>query len=990
MNIKELNHYYNKFKYGEDIFYQLMQNRVRDILLVSTFYDAYIFEQDGQLTDLIYGEFRKLNLSSAPRINSVPTASEAISALKERKYDLVITMMRIGDMTPFQLARHVKENYKNVPVLLLLNNKADFAFIEKYKDDMKYIDNTFLWSADTKLFLAMIKNMEDILNVKHDTEKGLVRVILLVEDSINYYSLYLPLLYGVIMRQTQRLIEEELNEVNQKLRMRIRPKVILARNYDDAVKIYEKYKDYLLCVISDVRFERAGIEDPHAGFRLIKKIRSEMPDIPIILQSAESENEEMAKSMQVTFLNKNSDQLLHKLRLFFINHLGFGNFAFKDKDLNTITEAFSMADFEHKIDLIPDDSLLYHSRSNHFSNWLIAHGEINIAKKIRPIQVEDFPSIGSLRSYIKDVFSNVRKQKYRGKIINFESRHLSELNQIVKMREGSLGGKGRGLAFLNALLTSMEMEKKFPGVNISLPSTAIIGTYEFDIFIENNHITDKLSQTDLSDEEIDQIFINSDLTEELTEKLTIFLEEIKYPIAVRSSSLLEDSQLQPFAGIYRTYMLPNNNPNKEIRLKQLTNAIKLVYASVHLLETRKYIEALSYKTEEEKMAVIIQEVVGKNHGEGFYYPHISGVGQSYNFYPTSYMEHSDGIATIALGLGLAVVEGKYNYRFCPKYPNCELLPQDEMLKNTQKDFYAIDLNSLDFDLTKGEEATLVKLDLKKAETLGTINHIVSVWDYQNGIFIDGLHAQGPRILTFANILKYSYFPLAKILEELLGIGEASLGIPVEIEFAVDLTKNEKKGELPTFYILQIRPLSINPVSYFIDADMIDKKNLLLYTNQGMGNGVIENIKDVIYVDPDKFNKTQTEDIQKEIEILNQNLKNLDRNYILMGPGRWGTRDRFLGIPVKWSQINQARAIIEFSLPDFAIDASQGTHFFHNLVAMNIGYFNIWHGSSESFIDWDWLKSQQVITKLNYCVHCQIDHSLVIRMDGKHGIAIISK
>lgn len=988
MKTKELNHYYNKFKYGEDIFYQLMQSRVRDILLVSTFYDAFIFEQDGQLSDLIYGEYRKLNLTTAPRINSVPTASEAINALKDRKYDLVITMMRIGDMTPFQLARHVKEHYKNTPVLLLLNNKADFAFIEKYKDEMKYIDNTFLWSADTKLFLAMIKNMEDILNVRHDTEVGLVRVILLVEDSINYYSLYLPLLYSVIMRQTQRLIEEELNEVNQKLRMRIRPKVILARNYDDAIKIYEKYKEFLLCVISDVRYERSGLEDPHAGFRLIKKIRSEMPDIPVILQSAESENEEIAKNLNVTFLDKNSDQLLHKLRQFFVSHLGFGNFAFKDKEMKTITEATSMADFEHKIDLIPDESLLYHSRSNHFSNWLIAHGEINIAKKIRPVQVEDFPDIKSLRAYIKEVFTNVRKQKYRGKIINFESRHLSELNQIVKMSEGSLGGKGRGLAFLNALLTSMEMEKKFPGNNISLPSTAIIGTYEFDLFIERNHINERIIGK--NDEEIDQIFISGDLSEELVEKLKIYLEEITYPIAVRSSSLLEDSQLQPFAGIYRTFMLPNNHPGLAVRLVQLMDAIKLVFASVYLYETKKYIESLSYKIEEEKMAVIIQEVVGKNHGGGFYYPHISGVGQSYNFYPTSYMEHSDGIATIALGLGIAVVEGKYNYRFCPKYPTCELLPQDELLRNTQKDFFGIDLNNTEFDLTKGEEATLAKLDLKKAEAHGTINHIVSVWDYQNGIFIDGLYAPGPRILTFANVLKYSYFPLAKILEEMLSIGEASLGIPVEIEFAVDLSKNEKKNEFPTFYILQIRPLSINPVSYFIDADLIDKKSLLLYTNQSMGNGVIENINDVIYVNPEKFNKTKTEDIQKEIEILNHRLMAENRNYLLMGPGRWGTRDRFLGIPVKWSQISQARAIVEFSLPDFTIDASQGTHFFHNLVAMNIGYFNVWHGSSESFIDWTWLKEQPIVEQMNYCVHCRFDHPLIIRMDGKHGIAIISK
>lgn len=990
MNIKELNHYYNRFKYGDDIFYQLMQHRIRDILLVSTFYDAFIFEQDGQLNDLIYGDYKQLNLTTAPRINSVPTASEAIKALKERQYDLVITMMRIGDMTPFQLARYVKQNYANLPVLLLLNNKADFALIEKYKDEMKYIDNTYLWSADTKLFLAMVKNIEDMMNMELDTQRGLVRVILLVEDSINYYSLYMPLLYSVVMRQTQRLIEEELNDLGRRLRMRVRPKIILARNFEEAVKIYEKYKEYLLCVISDVRFERAGIEDPHAGFKLIKKIRSEMPDMPVILQSAESENQLIADSINVTFLDKNSDQLLAKLRRFFIDHLGFGNFVFKDSQMNVICEAKSLADFQKMIDDIPDESLLFHSRSNHFSNWLIAHGEVQIANKIRTVKVEDFKDLSELRDFIKDVFENVRKMKYKGKIINFEARNLSEVNQIVRLAEGSLGGKGRGLAFLNALLSSMEFEKRFENVNISLPSTAIIGTNEFDLFVEKHHIGELIKNK--SDIEIDEIFISCALSDDLINKLSIYLMEIDYPIAVRSSSLLEDSQLQPFAGIYRTFMLPNNHQRFEVRLEQLMNAIKLVFASVYLQETRNYIEALSYKTEEEKMAVIIQEVVGKNHGEGYYYPHVSGVAQSYNFYPTSYMEHDDGIATIALGLGKAVVEGKYNYRFCPKYPETDLLTAEEIIRNSQKDFYAIDLNQNEFDLLKGEDATLIKLGLKSSEKHQTLNQLVSVWDYENKMMIDGNYETGMKVLTFASILKYKYFPLAKILEELMQIGEVSLGIPVELEFALDLSKNEIKKERPTFNILQIRPLSVNPVSYYIDADLINKKDLMLYTNQGMGNGVIDDVYDVVYVDPILFDKTQTIEIQNEIDYFNHQLRQQNRPYILLGPGRWGTRDRFLGIPVKWSNINFAKAIVEFGIKDFAIDASQGTHFFHNLVAMNIGYFNVKYSQTDTdeFIDWDWLKEQTIFEKKSYCVHCRFDHPLIIKMDGKHGIALIGK
>ncbi len=990
MDITELNHYYNKFKFGEDIFYQLMQNRVRDILLVSTFYDAFIFEQDGQLSELIYGDYKQLNLSTAPRINSVPTAQEAITALEDRKYDLVITMMRIGEMTPFQLARYVKDNYRKIPVLLLLNNKADFALIEQYKDEMKYIDNTFLWSADTKLFLAMVKNIEDQMNVKEDTQKGLVRVILLVEDSINYYSLYLPILYGVVMRQTQRLIEEELNDLDRRLRMRIRPKVILARNYEEAIKMYEKYKEYLLCVISDVRYQRNGEEDPHAGFKLVKHIRNEKPDIPVILQSAEDKNQLIAENMNITYLNKNSKQLLQELKQFFIDHLGFGNFAFKDKHMNVITEAVSLADFQTKIDIIPDESILYHSKSNHFSNWLIAHGEINIAKKIRKLTVEDFPDIDSLRSYIKNVFGNVRKQKYRGKIINFESRNLDELNQIVRLTEGSLGGKGRGLAFLNALLTSMELEKKYEGVNLSLPSTAIIGTNEFDLFIEENKINERIM--DKSDEEIDQIFIQGELSTLLKERLKIYLEEIEYPIAIRSSSLLEDSQLQPFAGVYRTFMLPNNHPAIDVRLDQVMTAVKLVFASVFLHETRSYIEGLSYKIEEEKMAVIIQEVVGQNQGESYFYPHISGVAQSYNFYPTSYMLHEDGISNIALGLGKAVVEGAFNYRFCPKFPANELVPNEELIRNSQKEFFAIDLNQSDFDLAKGEDATLIKLDLKTAERHNTLNHLVSVWDYENSLLVDDISIKGYKVLTFSGILKYDKFPLAKMLVDLLQIGEISLGIPVEIEFAVDLGNRNNRNENPTFYILQIRPLSVNPVSYYIDANLIDKNNLLLFTNFAMGNGIINDVCDVVYVDPDKFDKVKTEQIQAEIDYFNSTLKAQGRPYILLGPGRWGSRDRFLGIPVKWSNISFAKTIIEYALPDFVIENSQGTHFFHNLVAMNIGYFNIplHTATQESFIDWDWLKSQIPVERTEYCVHCHFSKHMLIRMDGKHGLAVIEK
>ena len=988
MKMEELNYYYNKFKFGEDIFHQLMQRRVRDILLVSTFYDAFIFEQDGRLSEQIFGEYRQLNLSTAPRITSVPTGAEALEKLKHHSYDLVITMMRIGEIGPFELAKRVKDAQPDLTVLLLLNVASDYVIWENHEEERKYIDDVFLWNGDTKLFLAMVKNVEDAMNVRFDTTHGLVRVILLVEDSVHYYSMFLPSLYSVIMKQTQKLIEEEVSDINKHLRMRIRPKVLMAHNFEEATELYEKYKDYMLCVISDVRYKVGGEVDAHAGFKLIKQILSKNRDLPMILQSSEDENEAPAKELGVHFLNKNSKHLFKDLREYMVYNLGFGNFIFRNTDGNIIDEASNIAEFEEKILKIPVDSLEFHSRFNHFSNWLIAHGEVQIAKKIRPMKIEDFDSRNELRQFLYHIFRTVRIEKNRGKIINFDAVSLAEMNQVIRLTEGSLGGKGRGLAFLNALLCTMDYEKKFENTAISLPSTAIIGTNEFDQFVERNAIMDKVQGRE--DDEIDEIFIRGKLSESLVNRLEIYLDHVKYPIAVRSSSLLEDSQAQPLAGVYRTFMLPNNHEDKMHRLRQLMDAIKLVFASVYLSDARNFLDALNFKAEEEKMAVIIQETVGCLKGENYYYPHISGVAQSYNFYPTSHMQHADGIANIALGLGKSVVEGKLNYRFCPRYPQIDMLPQEDMMRNSQKDFYALNLSNNDFNLTKGEEITLSRLTLKDAEKHDTLKYLASVWDYENYRLTDNLQERGLKVLTFSSILKYNYFPLAKIVEELLEIGEIALGIPVEIEFAVNLDHDKCFAGKPTFYILQIRPLSVSTDAYRIDAENLDKNELLMYTEHGMGNGVIEELKDIIYLDPNCFEKTMTHKMQEEIERFNAKMAAKGKRYILIGPGRWGSRDKFLGIPVKWPQINRAKVILETGLSDFIVEASQGTHFFHNLVAMNVGYFTIPYVSKTDFVDLEWLSKQKYQEKGEYFVHVEFDHPLIVRMDGKTGMAVIHK
>ncbi len=988
MKMEELNYYYSKFKFGEDIFHQLMQKRVRDILLVSTFYDAFIFEQDGRLSEQVFGEYRQLNLSTSPRITSVPTGADALEKLKEHSFELVITMMRIGEIGPFQLAKKIKEDHPDLPVLLLLNVASDYVIWENHPEDKKYIDDVFLWNGDTKLFLAMIKSIEDRLNVDYDTTNGLVRVILLVEDSVHYYSLFLPSLYSVIMRQTQKLIEEEVSDINKRLRMRIRPKVILAHDYNEAIEAYHRYKDYLLCLISDVRYKVNGEVDPQAGIKLLRHIKMTNTDLPMILQSSETANEKTAAELGVHFLNKNSKNLFAQLRTFMVYNLGFGNFVFRKADGEIIAEAANIAEFEEKILHVSEESLIFHSKFNHFSNWLIAHGEVQIAKRIRPMKIEDFASKEELRQFLHHTFRTVRIDKNRGKIINFDAVSLTEMNQIIRLTEGSLGGKGRGLAFLNALLTTMDFEKKFEDISIALPSTAIIGTNEFDRFVETNEILEKIQGK--NDEEIDGIFIQGQLSEQLVQRLEIYLEGVHYPIAVRSSSLLEDSQAQPLAGVYRTFMLPNNHPDKMYRLRQLMDAIKLVFASVYLSDARNFLEALNFKAEEEKMAVIIQETVGSLKGDNHYYPHISGVAQSYNFYPTSYMLHTDGIANIALGLGKSVVEGKLNFRFCPRYPETEMLPQTEMVRSAQKEFYALDLTLNDFDLTKGEEITLAKLTLKDAEKHGVLRYLASVWDYENYRLTDNLEERGLKVLTFSGILKYNHFPLARIVSELLEIGEIALGIPVEIEFAVNLDYNHETGSKPTFYILQVRPLSVNTDAYRIDPATLDKNELLMYTEHGMGNGVINDLTDVVYLDPRNFDKTRTTEMQEEIERFNESMAKQGRRYILIGPGRWGSRDRFLGIPVRWPQINRAKVILETGLRDFIVEASQGTHFFHNLVAMNVGYFTIPFVSSTDFVDVEWLFSQPEAERGKFFVHLEFDHPLVVRMDGKTGMAVIHK
>ncbi len=988
MKFKELRYYYEKFKYGEDNFHNLMQFRVKEILLISTFYDAYIFEHDALLSEQIVGEYHQLNLTTVPRITSVPTGEDALELLANRHFDLVITTMRTGEDNTFELSRKIKEVNSEIPIILMLTVKSDIAIINRNRDRLEFIENIFLWNGDSKLILVIIKYIEDKKNAPYDTENGLVKVILLVEDSINFISIYLPLLYTEIMEQTQRLISEELNDNQKYNRMRTRPKVLVASSYEEGLEIYNKYREHLLCVMSDMEFYHEQQLDGEAGVKFLKMIKTEDPDLACILQSSLLSNRRKAEELGVTFFHKQSQFLLKDLRNFIIENLGFGDLVFRDERGNEIARAKTLSDFENIIPTLPMDVILRHTRQKDFSSWLIAHGEMQLAKKVRPVEVEDFDTYEAYKAYLIDQFRNLRRMRNRGKIVTVNRETITHDGVITRIGSGSLGGKGRGLAFFNSFLVTTEFESMFRDVRVKIPQTTIIGTTCFSEFVDDNNLFELRNCDD--DDVIKKRFIGGVLSENVVAKLQIYLEEVKVPVAVRSSGLLEDSQSQPFAGVYQTYMLPNNADDIKERLEQLVTAVKLVYSSVFLNDTRRYIENLNYIIEEESMAVVIQEIVGQRY-EDYYYPHFSGVAQSYNYYPIGNMKNQDGVASIAVGLGQSVVEGERNFRFCPEYPTVNYLSDADVINSTQTDFYAVDLSRKDFDILKGEFETLVKLRMFKAEKHKNLYHLASVWDPDNHRIIDGIGSPGPRIINFANILKYEYFPLSSIVKEILAMAQIALGIPVEIEFAVDLTKNENENIRPTFYMLQVRPMTVNFEESLVDIKSLSEEDMLLYTEEGLGNGTIDDIYDIIFIDPEKFDKTRTQEMCSEIDKLNTMMKELNREYILIGPGRWGTRDRFLGIPVIWSQISKAKIIVEVGLEDYEIEPSQGTHFFHNVVAMNIGYFNVpYKKKKQSFIDWSHIKCRNGATNYDYFTHIVSEEPFKVIMDGKNRKSVICK
>ncbi len=985
---KLLQKFLNNQNASRDIFHDLMPYKVKEILLVSTLYDAFTIEMEGRFSEHILGEYQQLNLTSMPRVTGVSSFEEAMLQLNKRHFDLVILMIGVDRNTPLKLAIRIKEDFTYIPIYVLLNNNRDINTFKSRAENIRHIDKLFVWNGDSSIFFAMVKLLEDRVNVENDTQIGLVKVILLVEDSEKYYSRYLPLLYDSVMEQTKRIIDDvSTDDLFKILRLRARPKILLTTSYEEAIEIIDKYGNSLLCLITDVIFSKEGKLDEKAGFHLVKHVKSQFRGLPTVIQSSDIQNGRAAFELKSIFINKNSETLLQDIKSFISHHLGFGNFEYRDPGGRKIAEAKSLKEFEEQIEKIPVESLVYHGKRNHFSLWLMARGEIKIAKLINPVKVTDFNEPQEFRSYLKYVIKKYRNESNTGKIVNFEESALLDETNIVSLGMGALGGKGRGLAFINTLIYNLNFSDLIPEINIRTPKTSVIGTDEFDIFLEKNNLFDVIHGS-YSYEEIREMFVKGELSYHLDKKLRSLLKVMKKPLAVRSSSLLEDSTTQPFAGIFDTFLIPNNSEDFNTRFKQLTDAVKLVYASIYSNQSRSYFEAINYKLEEEKMAVVIQEVVGKQYGN-FFYPHISGTGQSHNYYPVSHMEPEDGFAIAALGLGHYVVNGEKAYRFSPKYPNLEINSPKNLLRDTQVEFLALDLQKQDLNLIySGSESNLSRLSISEAEKDGTVNHLASVYDPDNDRIRPGLETYGPRILDFADILKYNYAPLAKTIEFILDIGKEALGSPVEIEYAVDLNKSENGN--PSFYLLQIKPLLGSSGEYNINIDNLERKDIIVYAEKSMGNGRIDELMDVIYVRRDHFDHMKTKEIVEEIEVLNRKLLTKGRNYILIGPGRWGTRDPFIGIPVNWSQISGAKVIVETSLADFPLDASLGSHFFHNVTSMNVGYMSIQHNSKNEFVEWDYLEKQHLIEETHYLKHVRFKESVCVVMDGKKRISVIYK
>lgn len=976
-----------KYDFNDTSFSKLLQNRIHRVLLICSNYAAFMLEEDGRIDEQIFNEYVSLNLRYPPIFIQVDSEERAFEVLKTEHIDLIILTPGNRELGVFQLANDLKKQYHDIPIIVLTQFTREIR-LKIEKEDLSSIDYVFSWLGNSDLLLAIIKLIEDKMNAEHDVKEVGVQTILLVEDSIRYISSYLPNLYKIILKQSQEFQREALNEHQQMLRMRGRPKILLATNYEEAEALFTKYRDNMLGVISDVSFKRNGKVEKLVGIEFCKMVRDTDKHMPVLIQSSDPENEKLARELDVGFINKFSKSLSFELRNFLIKNLSFGPFLFRDPNtMKEIARAENLQEFQHKMMTIPDESLDYHTSRNHFSRWLNARALFPLAQMFKYLRKEDFNSLNDVRQFLYSAISSFRYGKGRGVIAKFDKDSFDEYLIFSRVGNGSIGGKARGLAFISSVIKKNKIFNKYPGVYITIPNTVVISTDIFDEYMENNDLY-KIGLSDLSDEDILQHFIQAELPGTLYQDLYAIIAVMTKPIAVRSSSKLEDSHYQPFAGIYSTYMIPNV-PDKKKMVKFLSDAIKEVYASVYYKTSKAYMSATSNVIDEEKMGIIIQEVCGSDH-KGLYFPTFSGVARSINFYPIGSEKAEDGIVRVALGLGKLIMEGGLSLRFSPKYPKkiLQLSSPDMALKSTQKVFYALDLASESFVPSVDDGINLRKLPIDEARDIPSFRYLASTYDFENEMIRDGLITKGKRIITFSQILNHKSFPLARIIMELLEIGQREMNNPVEIEFAVNMEPGT--DNTINFTALQIRPIVDNMQGEMADIEQVNEKEAIIISNSAMGNGYITEVRDIIYVKPNSFDASKTKIISSNLEKLNQKFIQDNKNYVLIGPGRWGSQDPWLGVPVKWPHISQAKLIIESGLENFRIDPSQGTHFFQNLTSFRVGYFTINPFIKDGYYDLEFLDKTKAVYEDEHLRHVSYPEDLIIRIDGRHNKGVILK
>jgi len=976
--------YSSRFK----LFHELMPTKVRHIMLISTSYEAWIMEEDCRISEQIVNEYRGLNLSHPPRLTWVSSLAEALEQFSGGLFDLVICFTRTIDDRVLELGNEIKRIRPGTPVVLLSHQEILPEAGPALLDYAGSFDRVFFWSGQAEILLAIVKSIEDQFNAVPDTATAGVRVILFVEDSPYYLSIILPLLYKELVVETQAVIEDSLNEEHRLLSMRARPKILLAHSYERALELYEQFKPFVLGVISDMRFYRQYKLDDSAGFRLLRHVKADRFDIPLLLTSSEPANGPLAEQIPAMFLDKNSPALQELIRTFLVNHLGFGNFVFRMPDGMVYDQAENLYALEKKLENIPIESFLYHSRHNDFSRWFYTLAEVELASQVRPIREESYTSAELHRQHLIEIIREKRIKRQRGVIVNFDRYRFDPDTNFAKTGKGSLGGKARGLAFLTSLLEKSGRElQDLENLEILVPQTLVITTDTFDEFIRLNRLQD-LASEDLADNQVMERFRETVFPSTLLDQLSYFLQEVNYPLAVRSSSILEDAQFKSYAGLYHTCMLANDHPVFDFRMKQLLNAIRRVYASTYFQAPKSFTRRVGNRTELEKMAVIIQRVVGRRSGTS-YYPAISGVAQSLNYYPFAGMRTEDGIVSIALGLGKSVMEGGRILRFSPRAP--QALPQRstvrDILNNAQQYFYALSMDRGGESPEASDAATLLRRLVGEAAGEFPVRFLASSYNHEEQRIRDGFRESDVPVLTFASVLKYGAYPLAPAVAKLLELGAMGLGCPVEIEFAVDLPADG--GGRASLAVLQIRPMSAREEMLEVRISKAELEQAFCVCHQALGNTDNRTMQDVVYVKPDDFDPARTVEIAGELAKINAGLTHAGRKYILVGPGRWGSADRWLGIPVSWADIAGVGAIVETVHPLLKADPSQGSHFFHNITSLGINYFNI-GGHEGDRIDFAALAGAEVVEETRHALHVRLPEPVQLKVDGRTRIGIISR